>query len=356
MARKAATPTAIDASTRVLVLHGSEQFLLRRHLQTLVEALVKAHGDVARFTLDGESVAAAEVLDELRSFGLMAEHKLVIVEQADRFLARGDHRRLVEGYCEKPMMEATLVLRASRWNAGNLDKRIAKVGAIVACEPPSVASAIDWVQRRLAKETGQRLEPEAAALLVERVGPDLARLDSEVMKVACFAGEGQAVTATHVAELTARSREEIVWQIQGPLMAGDTPTALDLLAELYAGDPRREVLYIFAVVDALRKLHDGAALVDQGVRGFDFFKAAKLWGPDRDRLAEAMTSAAASPGRSALAGLFHAAVRTEQRTRNGEASHGRVALESLLVRAGIVLGGSSIESRSAPKHRSGGEG
>jgi DNA polymerase III delta subunit len=338
MARKASSSTSIGASTRVLVLHGSEQYLLRRHVQTLVEALTEAHGELARFALDGETTTAADVLDELRSFGLMAEHKLVIVEQADRFLARGDHRRLVEGYCEKPMEQATLVLRASRWNAGNLDKLIAKVGVIMACDPPTATAAVDWVQRRLMKETGQRIEPEAAAMLVERVGPDLARLDCEVMKVACFAGEGEVVTVAHVAEMTSRSREEIVWQIQGPLMAGDVPTALAILAELYSGDPRREVLYIFAVVDALRKLHDGAALIDEGVRGFELFKAAKLWGPDRDRLADAMASAATRPGREGLASLFHAAVRTEQRTRNGEASHGRVALEALLVRVGEALG------------------
>lgn len=338
MARKSTPASPIDASTRVLVLHGSEQFLLRRHLQTLVEALLRVHGDLARFGFDGESASAAEVLDELRSFGLMAGHKLVVVEQADRFLARADHRRLLEAYCEKPMAEATLVLRASRWNPGNLDKLIAKIGNIVPCEPPTQAAAVDWVQRRLSKETGQTIEPAAAALLVERIGPDLARLDTEVMKVACFAGAGESVTVEHVAEMTARSREEVVWQIQGPIMAGDAATTLGHLDDLYTSDPRREVLYIFAVVDALRKLHDGAALVEAGVRGFDLVKAAKLWGPDRDRLVDIMSRAASEPGRTALAGVLHQAVRTEQRTRNGEASHARVALESLVVRAAMVGG------------------
>ena len=334
--RPAASP--ISASTRILVLHGTEQYLLRRHLQTLADALIAAHGDIARFTLDGESVAAADVLDELRSFGLMAQHKLVVVEQAERFLARGDHRRLMEGYCEKPMEEATLVLRAGRWHAGNLDKLVAKVGAIVACEAPSPSQAIDWVQRRVAKETGQTMDPEAASMLVERIGPDLARLDTEAMKIAAFAGEGAAITAAHVAEMTPRSREEIVWQVQGPLMSGDAPSALGILDELYASDPKREVLYIFAVVDALKKLHDGAACVEAGLRGFELAKAAKLWGPDRDRIMEAMTRAESRAGRPALAILLHAAVRTEQRTRNGEATNTRTALESLVIRAAETLG------------------
>ena len=81
----------LDATMRLVILHGAEAFLqteATKHLQGRLEA---EHGEdaVRRFTFDGETAELAEVLDELRTYGLFQEHKLVIVDKADRFLRGG---------------------------------------------------------------------------------------------------------------------------------------------------------------------------------------------------------------------------------------------------------------------------
>ncbi|MFO0873536.1 MAG: DNA polymerase III subunit delta [Phycisphaerales bacterium] len=330
---------ALDSSRRVVVLHGSELFLRSEKTRQLTASLVEAHGEIGRFEFDGETVAAATVLDELRSFGLMQPHKLVIVDDADRFLARDNSRRLLESYCEAPMREATLLLRATTWRAGNIDRLIAGIGTIIACEPPRrTEDAVSWAIARCAEACGQRLARDAAELLVQRVGLHLARLDTEIAKVATLAGTGQPVTLAEVRELTPISRDEVAWAIQAPLLDGDAPATIATLHELVAVSRISEVLLTFAMVDTMRKLHDGAALASEGAGAWDVAKAAKIWGSDRDRMLAAISRNAKRLPRARIAALLHAAVRTEQRTRNGESTNTRRALEALAVRTGVVLG------------------
>src|SRR5207237_6759029 len=80
-------PSSLDARARFVILHGKDRFLQDEYLRTLREALAKKHGaegfDTVRF--DGQQGAriVADIMDECRSFGLMQQHKVVLVENAD---------------------------------------------------------------------------------------------------------------------------------------------------------------------------------------------------------------------------------------------------------------------------------
>src|SRR5690606_27907262 len=138
--------TSLGAGTRVLLLTGPEQMLKRHCMQELRDALQAAHGDLHEVTFDGKTVQLADVLDELRTFSMMQQYKLVIVDDADQLLkekkddedkpspsakkrdAGSGARAAIERYAESPVDHATLVLRSEKWNPGKLDKLIEKVG------------------------------------------------------------------------------------------------------------------------------------------------------------------------------------------------------------------------------------
>src|SRR5262250_408977 len=87
MAKKNSRSIELDPSMRIVVLHGKERFLIEEHSRRLAEMLEQQFGGLEQFRFDGESVQPATVLDELRSYGLMQKHKLVILENAEAFLA-----------------------------------------------------------------------------------------------------------------------------------------------------------------------------------------------------------------------------------------------------------------------------
>ena len=148
----------LDASVRILVLYGPEDMLKRAKLDELRDALTAGHGEVETFAFDGLSATLADVFDELRGYSLMQTYKLVIVDNADEFTKQ--HREVLDRYADNPVDHATLVLRAEKWNKGNLDKKIAKVGGVIKCDAPKPAEAAKWLTQRAKSEHGVTLDRE----------------------------------------------------------------------------------------------------------------------------------------------------------------------------------------------------
>ncbi|MEZ6242554.1 MAG: DNA polymerase III subunit delta [Phycisphaerales bacterium] len=333
MAKRSGKPVTLpDATHRVVVLHGKEAFLRSEHTSALREKLAEAFGEVDVVRFDGESAQAADVLDECRSFGLMAPHKLVIVEEADKLVGEAT-RPAFERYAEAPSDGATLVLRTQTWRKGNLDKRIENVGVIVPCDTANEATAIRWCGRRCEKRHGATIEPAAATTLVERVGTDLSRLDGELEKLALGVGQGGTITTRHVGELVGRTREEEVWSIQGELLSGDAERTLEHLRAILDNAPRdAHVPVMWACTDLARKIHAASRAMRSGVSPHQIAQELRLWGPSKD----AVLSVAGRLDPTDARGLLDACVAGDRAGKSGLGRPQRT-LERLAIRfAGVA--------------------
>jgi DNA polymerase-3 subunit delta len=292
MAQRAvhAPPAALDADMRIVVLHGPEEMLKRQHVETLRTALRERHGDLATIGYDGQSAGLADVLDELRTYGLIQPYKLVLVDHADEFVKR--FREPMERYAAAPVDQATLVLRSDGWHPGNLDKLIAKVGVVLKCDTLRRDAAEAWVLRRTTDHHGRTIAPPAAKMLVARIGCDLGLLDSELGKLAALAEPGHAIETDLVEQLVGRSNDEKAWAVQDALLRSLDPSALatpqqraqDMirkvhdLVDLAGHDPTPVV---WAIADLMRKLCYGVALRKQGETDFQISRALRFWGPQQ---------------------------------------------------------------------------
>src|SRR3982751_6825022 len=91
------SPMPGSALKPVYALVGEDSFL---QLQRLAELLATAPKDVQRVDVDGERAELAEVLDELRSFAMFGESKLVVVRHGDELITR--FREQLEDYVSDP--------------------------------------------------------------------------------------------------------------------------------------------------------------------------------------------------------------------------------------------------------------
>ena len=330
----------LDPSMRIVVLHGKEPFLISEASRRYTDLLREAYGEVARFDFDGETAEIADVLDELRSFALFEPHKLVVVDSADKFLAESDVdedepkpkkrqlscRRILEAYAEKPVEQASLLLRAEIWRAGKLDKLVAKVGAVRKYAPLKEAEAVTWCVEACPGRHGTRIDRAAARLLVERVGTGLARLDTELAKLGAFSGS-ETIGLDVVRELVGRSREEQAWALQSAIMSGSVAEACTKLRELLEISRIDETLVSWAITDMLRRIHTASQLIRQGVGEQSFRQSLRLSWPPGDRMLE--VARRAEPRR--IAELFNEAIATVYRTRSSFGDRER-NLEALTVR------------------------
>jgi len=290
MAKKAATNKSsgpgISADTRILVLHGPEQMVMQEHLETLKAAIAKAHGDYEVFRFDGKSASLAEVFDELRGYSLMSVYKLVIVDEAEQFVK--DHRAALERYAQSPVDQATLVLRTPAWNRGNLDKLIEEVGAVIKCEELKAADAARWLVERAKSHHKAELKPNAAAALVERVGPHLMLLDAELGKLAVMAPGSKSgsvasvIDVALVGEAVSASSDAKAWLMQEPLLAGmvrhSAREPLEMVRELIDLAGHDPVPVVWAAMDLCRKLAVAWAMREAGENEASVAKAMRLWG------------------------------------------------------------------------------
>lgn len=340
-APKAAAGARLTAATRVAILHGEDRFLQDEYLRQFREALTEAHGgpdayDVVRF--DGAQGASivADIFDECRSFGLMQQHKIVVVENADLLLKkteddeaapprapagrRGsppvDVRRMMEAYAAEPSDSATLILRASGWRPGNLDKAVAALGergAIIDCEALDPARAVGWATKRASLRHNTSIDPEAARLLIASVGVDLGRIDNELEKLALAAGgNGAPISAALVREMTGVSREEEFWQFQSTLAVGDVSASLARLRDMVEVSRHDAVVLSWSFTELARKIHAVRRLADAGQNVQPLVYKLKLFGD-----ATSVFNAARAIPASRAAHLYEMAVDIDAANKSG---------------------------------------
>jgi DNA polymerase III delta subunit len=319
---------------RIVILHGKEAFIRAQKTSDLRDALTKAHGGVDTFTFDGSTATAADVLDECRSFGLIAQHKLVILDQAEQ-LVKEETRALFERYAEAPCEGATLLLRADTWRPGKLDKLVEKVGAVIQCVAPDEAEARRWVVERAKTEHNAEIDKDAVSLLVLRVGPELGKLDSELGKLAAAAGgTGTAkITKDLVEFFVGASRDEDVWNIQSTLLTAGPEESLQHLRYVMDVSRQPPTLVMYAMVDLARKVHGASRALRGGANQFQIAKPLRLWGPSTEPI---MNAAKRAHPDQALQ-LLRECTDADRRSKSG---FGEVdlALERLAVRFSQLLG------------------
>ncbi len=330
MARKKTAPFEYRPELRMFLFKGADAFLQAQYLRMVVEGLEKSLGEPpSRFDFDGSTTSLADLLDELRSYGLMQSHKVVVLDAAEQFVRKESNRRGLEAYAESTMPEATLVMRTTGdWRAPKLEKAVAKVGAVVSCESPDARTAAAWAVGRAEKAHQAVLERSAAARLVDRVGSDLAKLDAEIGKLA-IAAEGDPATIDEalVDDMVPPSREEQGWIIQSVVLGGDAGRALKTLRSLKDVSRVPDQVISWALVDLGRKLHEAARQLESGVPEGAVGKSLRLWGPDTRPVLET----ARRLGGDRASRLFNTAIRTDEGLKSGRSGDGARTLEGLAV-------------------------
>jgi DNA polymerase-3 subunit delta len=225
----------------LLVVFGEETFL-RRQVLTAIRRL--ALGDSAdEFGLSvhsGDTATFAAVLDEVRTLALFGDRRLVIVESADEFVK--NHRPALEKAVGTLEADANvLVLDVKSWPSTTRLSKMVGPTATIDCKAPQPWRMPQWCVAWAASAQKKKLAPAAASLLVDLIGPDMALLDQEILKLAVYVGVRPTITAEDVDRLVGRSRVEQIWTLFDQLGAGKSAEALTLLDRLldHGEDPIR---------------------------------------------------------------------------------------------------------------------
>jgi DNA polymerase-3 subunit delta len=114
-----------------------------------------------------------------------------------------------------------------------------------------------------ASRHGYRLEPEAARLLVERLGDSTLRLANEVERLALWAGPEGEVTAGDLEAMVADTSEEAAWTLSDAVVARDPGIAVSA-AERLAAQGEAVTPLVYQAARRLREAHTALLELEAG--------------------------------------------------------------------------------------------
>lgn len=160
--------------------------------------------------------------------------------------------------------DLTLVLICRDKAAAKLTKAVkAANGEIHEFEAPK-AREMPRVLVGEAERLGFRLDPAAARILVERMGPNPLRLRNELERLALWAGPRGQVSAAELEEMIADTSEAAVWSLSDALIEGDAAAALRI-GERLIGQGENVTGLIYGLASRLRSACAASAQLQEGI-------------------------------------------------------------------------------------------
>jgi DNA polymerase-3 subunit delta len=210
------------------------------------------------------------LLGALPAMSLIAARRYLLADGVERWSAK-QAEAVAEGLTDLPP-ETTVVLvarlepgasardrdRAKRTLAP-LQKAIkAAGGESVSYDAPKARELPRWLAAE-ARRRGFSLAPDAARLLLERMGESTLCLSNELDRLALWADEGAEVTAADLGAMIADTSEEAAWALSDAIVARDGSRALGIAERLAAqGEAVTPLVY-----QAAKRLREALAALAQ---------------------------------------------------------------------------------------------
>jgi len=306
----------------VVLLLGPEAWQRRR----LKEAWIAALPPGAVTEHDLSQATLAEILDDARSLSLFAAERLIWVLNAEAALPRGrseedgdseggsGNSAPLAAYLRDPTPAVTLVFEAMRFDFEGDDKRKQeRVRKFFAAIPDVVelrrytAHEARAEAETLVRQAGFRMEPGAFDLLVEALGADVARIATEIEKLALFAG-GRAVGADDIAYLVPDARATTIFALVNALGRRDRVKSLEILDTLVKeGEYLPLALAFLSTQFRMAFVAREAGLKgSQQIQGYFSRLGVQMWGSRAEQVSQTVARFSTPQLESALKLLFDA--------------------------------------------------
>jgi len=236
----------------VHLLTGDDESILRAAVGDLVHELV---GDGDRSLMVDEFDGAMEnagaevraIVDSAQTPPFLTDRRVVVAREVGRFSA--DELAPLLGYLADPLPSTELVLVGG---GGRLAKALTDAvkragGSTRSTDPPSrPRDRQGWVGDHAAA-AGVKLSPPAAALVAERLGEDVGRLEGLLATLAGAFGGTRALKPEDVEPFIGEGGGVPPWELTDAIDAGKTAAALGLLARM-TGPGGRHPLQLMAIL------------------------------------------------------------------------------------------------------------
>jgi DNA polymerase III subunit delta len=232
---------------------------LAHELSALVEDELRAF-NLERLYAGEKATSPASIVESARTLPMLGDRRVVVVLRGERLLkpkrrgkteeaedAEEDAETASDGdalaeYAKRPEPGTTLVIVATDVDRSRrLYKALQKHAVIVECwglkgakdarlDLRQVASLAEQLVRKAVAAAGQQIDPQAARLVAERAGTDIATLRGDMERLLLFAAGKPKIELKDVLEVVTAETSQDDWAVTNAIERGNAPEALRQLA------------------------------------------------------------------------------------------------------------------------------
>ena len=241
----------------VYAILSSSDLLVQDAVAKLRSCVLTQAADFNRDALQGGQTTPAAIVAAASCLPVMAARRWVHVSQVHKLNVKNAEPLLA--YLANPAPGTVLCFSGEKVDQRTkLGQSLGKSGALFNLDPPRPSELPQWIMQR-AQQLQARIEPDAAALMVDLVGADLGMLLANLDKVLLYAGANTAVTATHVGEAVAATRIGSVFELTDAVGLRTWAAASQRLRNLLGGG-ESSLLILAMLARQLRQLLQVKAL------------------------------------------------------------------------------------------------
>ena len=234
----------------VYILHGEEPFFIDELSDAIEKHALEEHErDFNQSIFYGKDLDLAVLINDLKSYPLMAERRLVIVKEAQDF----KQLESLETYMESPNLTTVFVVchKYKTIDARKkLLKSVGKNGLIFKSEKVRDYQLGEWIQNQV-KSLGFGISSKANMLLVESIGNDLSRIVNELNKLAIFVAKGTTIDDAIIEENIGISKDYNIFELTNAIRNRDLLKALKIV-NYFESNPKAANLVV--IIPNLYKL------------------------------------------------------------------------------------------------------
>jgi DNA polymerase-3 subunit delta len=325
----------------IYVIAGKEDSLVNAHCRKLIDELLEpSQRATGLFEAEAASVAASEVLDELRTAPFLTDRRVVLLRKADDFISA--NRPLLEKYFDNPCPTGQLILTTKSWDPRTkLARKLKKVGKLISITQPKRWELPQRLMKYASDAHDKQLGRDAAELLIELTGDELTRLYSEIDKLALFAGTEKRITPKHIESLIGHNRLFNAFAVIDAVIAGKAGQATERLRAMFAEDKSTEFTVVGAFAFHLRRMFTAKTLFAKGVRPGEIEKKLRIWSGKDKFFAQLRQISLGQIGK-----YLQQLAETDYAIKTGR-TKAPVAMEQLVLRLATETQGRTNAARSA---------
>ena len=214
----------------VYLLMGDEPYYVDMVCDAILKhCLDESERDFNQTVCYGADVDADAVITAARRYPMFADRQLVVIKEAQ--MMKGLEELAV--YCQKPLESTVLVIAmhgASADKRKSLYKTVSKMGVVVESQALRDYEVPRWIPMYY-QTKGLKITPDAAALLAEHAGTDLAKIAVETDKMLKNLPEGTVeVNASDIEKNVGISRQFSIFELTKELSMKNAAKALRIAA------------------------------------------------------------------------------------------------------------------------------